>query len=507
MPHLPADVLVPILQFAYAWPESATAGQRTFTTRRAWIASTLLIGRAWYAAGQPLLYRRVTVYFHSKWQVNSLLRTLNSPNRVAVGTVAQNIRELRIIKNPYEEMRHDDDIFPVPMIPFVTKRGQRWWTRTLQYGKLRRLLAQCSALRHLALHHIHIPKLAPAIEKLWTLHHRLDRIEVHDMNWLPDVHWSLFTQHHFWSHLSALTFHVRSLPVVDEPGQLRDLDLAIERGCLRRLESLDVGNDVRPMVLQKALGMAQSTLRTLICDQPTRISLDMSDEAIFSPVATTLTSLTLTLSAYATLIDLSSSMTALIRLTLILTSSGAPSVRSGSQQPPLGRPLSVHVFPQTLHTIEWRAKAGVDPWMLAERVRDTVRALDHDRLTGLRSITVTATLRMLRQVGLWTILAALLHGITQTQPGVQLRVDLLLDLNHFELQRFDCFARQMDPGNRHRLEGWKQKLEQRDEGWKRVLHRGLEIGGTTIACLRGSVCCILYMGCFCCVFGHYFTFE
>jgi len=499
MPQLPADVLFPILQYAYTPPKSITARRHTFTTRRAWIASTLLVGRAWYAAGQPLLYRQVAVNFHEKWRVNSLLRTLNSPNRAAEGTVAQTIHELHIEQNGYDEMRNHHGTFQVPSIPFVTERGRREWTRKRQYDKLRLLLVKCSALRRLKLYARDIVRLASAIEELWLQHRRLERLEVHDVTIIaPNPLWSHLVQLQFWSHLPDLKLQAQQdSGVLQSHEQLGGFRSALACG---RLESLEVSADVHATLLREILRLVRSTLRTLVCDQPIGMLEDMSNGGIFAPVAGTLTSLTLTLHSHVAFDDLSS-MTALVHVTFILIFF-EPSSLWRRARLLHSQPSSVQKFPPALETIEWRAKRGVDPWILAERVRDTLRAWDHNRLVGLRSITVAATLQFSRQVRQWTILATLLHRATETRPGVQLWVDLLLDLNHLELHRFDFFTREANARRQQKLEDWNQKVQKRDQGWRRVLHRGLETGGRMLDCVHTSVCCVLHVGCCCCVLGR-----
>jgi len=405
MSQLPADVLFTVLGFAYARPEPSAARKYTFKTRRAWFASTFLVASAWYAAGQPILYRRIAVSFQEDWQFDSLLRTLTSSNGAAEETLAQKIHELFIGNHRHEVIPEYEKAFPVPGIPIITQKGRRGWRRKRKYDKLRRLLGICFSLKRLEVYAIHISKLAPALEELWVRHRRLEHLEVYDMNSKFHTLWSDLAQFTFWSHLPALTIHASpNHRTYGNPSwKLVDLPLPLKGG---RLMSLEIFAHVHAGVLQDILLSASLTLRTLICNETIQIFSDQINATTFGPVAKTLTSLTLTLESIDKLGNISS-MTALICLTLVL--------KSCERQLPRGRPLSMCVFPPNLQTIEWRAKAGVDPWILAERVRDTLHAFDGDRLVGLRSIIVTATLQSSKEVSLWTILAALLQGITKTR--------------------------------------------------------------------------------------------
>ena len=497
MSQLPADVLVTILGFACVRQEPSAASQYTFKRRRAWFASTLLVGRAWYAAGQPILYRRIFVSFQDDWQFDSLLRTLTTPNRAAEGrTLARNIHELHIRNLRHESTPEYHNIFPVPGIPIVTQKGRRGWRRKRQYDKLRCLLGMCSALKRLDVYAIHISKLAPALENLWVKHRRLEYLGLHDVTLKLYKLWSHLAQFEFWSHLLALAIHAPQShwKIENVQQQLGDFHSALKGG---HLVSLKIYAHIHAMALQDILRPVQLTLRTLICNEPIQFFFDKLNAGIFGSVAETLTSLTLTLESPGALANINS-ITGLIHLKLVLK----PNKRRVSRR----RPISVRAFPPNVQTIEWRANAGVDPWILAERVRDTLRAQDH-RLVGLHSITVTATLQPSRELGLWTILAALLHGVTETRPRVQLSVDLLLDLNHFDLPRFDCFARQIMLRNQQKLEDWKLKVQRRDLDWTRILYRGLEVGGSVIGCIHRGTCCALYLGCCCCLLGGYIDLE
>ena len=478
MPQLPTEIVAPILLLA---SEKLCDSSLDFVSRRAWFANTLLVGHAWYAAGQPLLYRHLVVSMEDEQKLARLLQTLGSPSRTTDGIVARMVRDVQMVNYDHFQPYRKRDILPIPKIPFITEKGRRESARKRRYNKLHRLLVLCPSLTELRLDIRDLMKLLPTFEIICTPNCKLRRLELYNVNELGYPPWKRYAQFKFWSHLSELRIdasRTRSRTPPIQRQYLHGFRGAFEGGLLGRLECLEICGEFNVKVLQNTIHAVQPTLRTLICNQPAHGSANsVSHMGLFMSVARTLTSLTITLGSRAVLADLSS-MIALKHLTVVLS---GPEASTNWSRPRRAIPAPVfpaHVFAPNLETIEWRALERVDSWVVANRVHDTLKAYDRDNLRRLRSITVSAALEQLREGRQWGIVAALLHGILQTRPGVQLRIDLLFDQKAFSRHRIGRELREIKRLNQQRMEDWLQEMQrQRRQGWRRVLNRGLQMCG------------------------------
>jgi len=484
-PILPADVVRIALEAVYVTPNQTLWDEYGRGRRVAWLASTLLVSRAWYIAGQQALYHRIQIVTQNERTNSLLIRTLSHKPHIA-----QMVKVLHILSlagSVYWCCKSRGIELPKPSIPLFTRKGRKAWRVKWEHKKLVRMLGLYTSVTELSLEP---PDLTLVTNVLDSTKVCMERLSIRRAHGVSHDQWDRLARSTLWHNLRSIQL-LAAYPVRGDAFSdgIYGLDVAfLSAEPFTRLEMLEIVGHLHAENLLSVLDVVRPTLTTLQCDQTDDIS-----EMWLGPISARLRNLVLSVPPFTPLANLRL-FTQLDHLTIIL--------RPETSQSPNGVALmSLRSLPPLISVFELHIPKRFNPWCAASEVALVLQAFDIGMLPNLRQIIVSVDIGLLHELLTWTPAAFLLDGATKRR-SLEFRLDIRFKLYSSDLYKVDCFSRA-----RHELDKAREleraKREER-RGSPGIGDRVLDGLVATAVHAYQCLCCVMYVSCCCCFLAQIF---